>query len=143
MIEEYAYVIDCNGSSVRKDIQEVFDIIEKYFKKLTDGTHVLCIPDPFYKLPLGKDAIDKIISNIDADWDRHEYWRTSRFSDKDLKKQYMPIMSRLCGAARKCMIQEIHKCLKYQKEHEKEYFEMVEDPMEVFFENYERDHYFM
>lgn len=113
-MKQYLYIIK-NNRKQRKDVQEYIDILEKYFKKLQDGTHVLCIPDSFFKISSKK--INSIIDIIDEDFEEHEQWKIGE------KKKYQdfPRFSRLSKNAKKCMIQEIYMLFKYQENNIEKY----------------------
>ncbi len=126
--KEFIYIKDCEKQTVRKDIEEAVLILQKWFNKLKDGTHIYATPDPFFKIDLPQERIDRLIAELDDDFDEFESWRiTSPFWEVD----EMPDFYRLCQPAKKAMVQELFTLWAYQDSHEDEYMhETVEDPEE-------------
>lgn len=113
----YKIVTDNNGQNVYKHVQEIFDVLAKWYAKLRDGTHVLAIPDPF-NTDTNLEKAERLVSEIDQDFEEHENWRV-------LQHRYdtLPQFSRLSGNAKLAMVQEIIALLNYQKEHPEEYID--------------------
>ena len=119
----YVKVIDGENQTVRKDVQEAITILHKYFCMLQDGTHIFAVPDPFFPHELSSDRIDRIIAELDADFEEHEKWRIDVVR-WNIEK--MPEFSRLCEGARRCMVQELVVLWEYQDKHPDEYLEKWE-----------------
>lgn len=115
------HVVDRYGQRVAKRNQEIFDVLEKYFKYLQDGTYLHLTPDPFYT-EVDMDLVNRIIYAIDKDFLDKEFWRISNGYYIAL-----PEFSRLTDEGKLAMAQEIHKIIKYQRSHIEEYIEEVED----------------
>lgn len=112
----YKKVVDKNKSEVNLWVQEIIDILSKYFNMLQDGTHIYVIPDPF-NTEITKEYADKIVEAIDDDIDKNESWRLGGY----MRYRGMPEFGRLCDNARIAMAQEIKKKRKYQEEHWDDY----------------------
>lgn len=105
-MESYRYEKDSYGRQVRKDVQEIFDVLEKWYDKLQNGTAALTIADPFFIVPKN---VTEVIEVIDKDFEDHEAWRLSRYHN-------FPNFKRLNSSAKMAMVQELHKRFSYQLE---------------------------
>lgn len=114
-MEFYKKIVDSNNAEVNLYVQEVIDILQKWFNKLQDGTHVLAVPDPFSKVT--QVYADKLVEVLDDDINEKEFWRLGGINGY----QEMPEFIRLCPKARLAMAQEVQKVLKYQEGHLNDY----------------------
>uniref|UniRef100_A0A6M3XVA1 Uncharacterized protein n=1 Tax=viral metagenome TaxID=1070528 RepID=A0A6M3XVA1_9ZZZZ len=117
-------VVDKNGQSVKKYVQELFDILSKYFEMAQIGTDFLVAPDPFFELP--EEEVRHIVGELDDDFFTKELYRIN-YGQCDA----MPEFGRLTYNAQLAMVQEIKKKLYYQSEHPEEYFEEVSDIIKI------------
>jgi len=116
------WVVDNQGQSIKKYVQEIFDILHKYWEMAQRGTDRLVIPDPFFVID--REEVEYLISEIDDDF-RYELFRIPEQCD------VMPEFHRLVPNAQLGMVQEIKKKRAYQKEHPEEYYEEVSNIIKV------------